>query len=242
MAKTTTIGNLRAELTLNSSKFEKGANRSRKKLKELSKGFALLKTAIAGIALGTVIRELAGAQIAFDRIQNSLKAATGSSEAAAREFNFVTKESERLGLSLETTAAEFSKLAAASRGTTLEGKATRDIFTAVSEAAVVLGLSAEQTGGALNAIQQIISKGTVSSEELRGQLGERLPGAFQIASRSIGVTTQELGKMLQKGEVIAGDFLPKFAKELAKTVSPQVIEAAKTLNASIYSRNTAFFT
>jgi hypothetical protein len=32
----------------------------------------------------------------------------------------------------------------------------------------------------------------VSLEELRGQLGERLPGAFQIAAQSMGLTTQEL--------------------------------------------------
>jgi len=62
-----------------------------------------------------------------------------------------------------------------------------------------------------------MSKGQVMAEELRGQLGERLPGAFQVAARAMGVTTAELGKMLESGQVVATDFLPKFAAELRKT-------------------------
>ena len=80
--------------------------------------------------------------------------------------------------------------------------------------------------GALLAVSQMISKGTVQAEELRGQLGERLPGAFQIAARAMGVSTQELGKMLEQGKVVADDFLPKFAAELQKTY--QVGEKALT--------------
>ena len=45
-----------------------------------------------------------------------------------------------------------------------------------------MGLSADQTSGVLLALQQMISKGTVQAEELRGQLGERLPGALPRSS------------------------------------------------------------
>ena len=42
------------------------------------------------------------------------------------------------------------------------------------------------------ALAQMASKGTVQAEELRGQLGERLPGAFKIAAAAMGVTQAEL--------------------------------------------------
>jgi tape measure domain-containing protein len=66
---------------------------------------------------------------------------------------------------------------------------------------------------ALLATSQVFSKGKVSAEELRQQIGERLPGAFTIFAQSIGKTPQELDKMLEKGEVGLNDFM-KFVQEL----------------------------
>lgn len=196
---------------------------------------------LAGVLTSQFVTSIVQASLKVDAMEGALRAATGTTQAAKREMEFVRQESERLGLELATTGSEYAKLAAASRGTTLQGQATRDIFMAVSEASTVLRLSADQTAGALRAIQQIISKGTVSAEELRGQLGERLPGAFQIAARSMGVTTQELGKMLEQGEVIADDFLPRFAREMRNTFSGQVAEAAKSAQSEINRFKNALF-
>ena len=57
-------------------------------------------------------------------------------------------------------------------------------------------LSAYESEGAFKALEQMLSKGKVSAEELRGQLGERIPGAFQIAARAMGMTTSELDKFM----------------------------------------------
>ena len=38
---------------------------------------------------------------------------------------------------------------------------------------------------------------TVQAEELRGQIGERLPGAFSTFAQAIGVSTAELDDMSQ---------------------------------------------
>ena len=58
---------------------------------------------------------------------------------------------------------------------------------------------------------------TVSMEELRGQLGDRLPGAFGIAAKSMNVTTEELDKLVSSGKLTASEFLPKFAAALRDT-------------------------
>lgn len=152
-----------------------------------------------------------------DSVQRSLLATAGSATAAAESYAYVRQVSGQLGLETLSAAKAFAQLQAAAQGTELEGQKTRDIFAAVSKASAALGLSADETSGALLAIGQMMSKGTVASEELRGQLGERLPGAFNTAARAMGVTTAELGKMLEKGDVIAADFLPRFAAELDKT-------------------------
>jgi len=196
-----------------------------KSSKLLGDGLAAVKSALtfslatAGIAgLGAAITGAARAAVdttvKFDRINAVLKAVSGSTEAASRDFEFIRDVSKRLGLELVSTADAYGKLAAAAKGTELAGEPTRQIFTAIANAAARLGLSADEMNGVLLAVQQMMSKGTVQAEELRGQLGERLPGAFQIAARAMGVTTAELSKMLEQGQVIATDFLPKFAREL----------------------------
>lgn len=185
-------------------------------------------------AMYSLVRPMAEVQAQVDRINVGLKFANGGSAAAgARDLQFLREEANRLGIDLTVAANSFVKLSSAARETSLEGKGARDVFVAISEAAAVMHLSAAETEGALLAINQMISKGTVQSEELRGQLGERLPGAFQIAARAMGVTTAELGKMLEQGEVIASDFLPKFAAQVRKELAGSVEEAANSTQAAL---------
>ena len=194
-----------------------------------------LRTVGAGVAalgLKALVTDIVHAGTAWQSMQSAMTAATGSAAAANRELAFARAEADRLGLSQDALVQSYTRLTAASRDTVLQGQRTRDIFTAVTEASRVLGLSAEATGGTLTAIEQIISKGTVSAEELRGQLGERLPGAFQIAARAMGVTTSELDDMLRKGEVLAEDLLPKLAVELRRSVGDGLAEATDSAAAA----------
>lgn len=208
---------------------------------KMTKAFGLFKGVLATTGVVVFGQQVVQASLSMDRITSALQVATGSTRAAKIEFEFISSEAERLGLNLESAATEYSRLAAASRGTKLEGEATRDVFVAVSEASAALGLSADQSRGALNALQQMISKGTVQAEELRGQLGERLPGAFQIAARAMGKTTQELGKMLELGQVSADELLPKLAEELTKTFGSQAEANSKKLRAEMERLNNAMF-
>lgn len=200
-----------------------------------------LQSAFLALGATQVIRSIANAGIQMERIQRGLTVAAGSSEAAAAEFRFVEQTAQALGLQLESTAEAYTSLAAASRGTNLQGGETREIFTAVAQASRALGLSADQTQGAFRAIEQIISKGNVQAEELRGQLGERLPGAFQIAARAIGVTTEELNNMLERGEVVADEFLPRFADQLQKEFGESATQAANDAQAAFNRLSTAIF-
>jgi tape measure domain-containing protein len=232
----------------NLDKFFKGAQqeaeRTNAKLNKLTGGFGKMKmavTAVSTVVGGVMTKSIIGANLEMDAMIGAMTQAAGSAEGAQEMMRFVREESERLGLQLRTTGKDFAQLAAAAKGTQLEGQNTKEIFSAVSEASAVLRLSADQTSGALRAIQQIISKGTVQAEELRGQLGERLPGAFQIAARAMGKTTQELGKMLEQGQLTSDVFLPRFAAEIRKTFKDQVGEAAGSARAEINRFYNAIF-
>lgn len=181
------------------------------------------------------------AGIALDGLTNALKTVTGSGEAAAQGLQFVRAEAQRLGVNLEASLRQFVALSAAAQGTSLAGQGVRDIFTGIAEASVVLGLSQDQLEGALLAVQQIISKGKVSAEELRGQLGERLYGAVQVAARAIGFTTQQLEELLEKGLLPAEKFLPAFARQLRTEFGAGVQGATTGARAEIERFNNALF-
>jgi len=193
-----------------------------------------LVAAYAGISgIISSVRSVNETGMAFQGLGTALETITGSSAGAREEMKFLEEQAERLGLNLLETAQSYMQIAAAAKGTELAGDGTRQIFTAIAEASTVLQLSVDQTNGALRAIGQIMSKGKVQAEELRGQLGERLYGAFQLAARGMGITTAELDKMLEQGQVIAEDFLPKFAAEIRKTFSDGVPAALMTARAEM---------
>ena len=204
----------------------------------LSSAYGAVATAIAAVGVGQFVSEMTEAKVAIDRVEASLR--TTFESRSGSEFAFVAEEADRLNLVLTSTAASYAKIAAASKGTILEGEKTRAIFTGIAEASTALGLSAYDTEGMLNALQQMISKGNVQAEELRGQLGERLPGAFSLAAKAMGVTEQQLNKMLERGEVLASDLLPKLAQALHEKYGKAATEAAGKMQGALNEASNAW--
>lgn len=164
----------------------------------------------------------------------------GDFAATANDLDFLRRNADRLGVDLGTLAQEYSKFSIATKGTNLEGEKTRKIFISVAEAARVNRTSNEELSGVFVALTQIVSKGAVQMEELRQQLGDRLPGALQIMADGLGVTTAELIKMLEAGEVTSDALVP-FAEELDRRFGPGLGEAlAGTTTALGRLKNAAF--
>jgi tape measure domain-containing protein len=181
------------------------------------------------------------ASIKVDVLNNRLKYSEGDSGAAGERFDYLASISNKLGLSLDSVAQGYTTIAAASKGTSIEGETTRQTFEGISAAAATLGLTGEQTEGALLAVSQMISKGKVQAEELRGQLGERLPGAFQLAAKAMGMTTAELDKFMADGKLMAEDFLPKFATELNNTFGGSAADNVNTVGGAAAIAKNEFF-
>lgn len=138
----------------------------------------------------------------------------------------------RYGLEIVSTTDAYTKYTAALRGTLLEGEKGRAVFESFSGASAKLGLNAEQQTGIFRALEQMISKGTVQAEELRGQLGDRMPGAFKLFADAAGVSTRELGDMLKEGKVLSADILPKVAEKLDEVYNLEKTTKVDTLVAA----------
>lgn len=165
---------------------------------------------------------------------------SGDLVQTAEDMDFLRRTADRLGVELGTLSQEYSKFAISTKGTNLEGAKTRKIFLSVAEAARVNRSSNEELSGVFVALTQIVSKGAVQMEELRQQLGDRLPGALQIMADGLGVTTAKLIKMMEAGEVTSEALVP-FAEELDRRFGPGLGEAlAGTTVALGRLKNAAF--
>lgn len=175
----------------------------------------------------------------FQGLQVALETALGSAQSARNEMGFLRQESSRLGLSLLDTGPSFAKLTAGLKQMGMEGQDARDIFLGVAEASTAMQLSAEDTEGVIRAFVQMAGKGTVQSEELKNQVGERIPGAMAIAAKSMGKTTAEFSKMLEQGQVLSKDFLPVFSKQLREFAAPGLEKSTKSFTAELNRAKTS---
>ena len=174
-----------------------------------------------------------GASMNLDSQSRAINFATGGQGGEA--ISKVRSINQKYGLSNEAGMEGFKTLAGSVRSLNIPLNETLRIYESVGAAAGAMGVNAENQKGIFLALGQIASKGTVSAEELRGQIGERLPGAFGIAAKAMGVSEQALGKMMQQGELLSKDFLPKFATELQKTFGVAAVDSAEGAQAS-YNR------
>lgn len=171
-----------------------------------------------------------------DRLTRSLSFSTAEGGVATLEK--LRKKTNELNISFIEAAQGYSQLAASTLGTNLQGS-TDTIFEGVATAVSARGLDKESQSRAFTAISQIASKGKVSMEELSGQLGESLPGSVQVAARAMGMGTQELIKFVSTGQLLAEEFLPKFAAQLALESGSSVAAAAGSATAQLTKFNNA---
>lgn len=153
----------------------------------------------------------------IDSIRTALEFTFKSADIANQKLNDIKAAAESMGLEYLSLANSYKMFTAAATAANFPLKTAEKLFYATAAAGARLKLSTDDVDGSFRAFVQMISKGNVQAEELRGQLGERLYGAFSIAARSMGKTEKELNKMLQTGQVLATDLLPRLAIELDNT-------------------------
>lgn len=179
--------------------------------------------------LGATIFEMAKN---FDSLRYSMQTVSDTAFDLASSQRFLLKISEDYGVELLATSQRYIKFLAAAKQSNLSLYDTEKIFGSVTKAASVLGLKTDELTGVYLALEQMLSKGKVTTEELRRQLGERLPGAMGIMAAALDVTIPKLDEMLKKGEVMSADALPKFAEAVELAYGIQSVKKVDNLVAA----------
>ena len=227
--------------------FEGGLDRIKDKFTGLGgsiKGFAVNLLAAFGVySAGDVLiqfgRQIFETTVKFERLENVIKNSSGSSAQFGKNIGFLNSEISRLNIDKATAFEQYGQLSGALRGTALEGDAGNKIFGAVAQAGQVQGLDPQRQQQTFLAITQIISKGQVQAEELRGQLSESLPQAYTTFAKALGVTTAQLNAMLKEGK-LGNDELLKFAAQLKSDSDSGVAGAADLAQNKINRLSNAF--
>lgn len=227
------VGRVRKEVADLNREFAKSArlmDRKKARAEALNRKMFNLKHTISGVAtalamMGTasaltgagvfgVTRSVLQAGRTMESLNASMIVASGGSRQAAKDMKFVKEQAMELGADLETSAKAYMKLATASQGV-ISRKDMQALFRSTLEVSTALGLTADETQGSIRAFEQMASKGRVTAEELKGQLGERLPGALALAAKAMDTTTGQLFKMMEAGTLTSEEFLPKMAKAMS---------------------------
>lgn len=188
----------------------------------LSSGFAkFIATYFSIKTIQNIIR--VGSELQL--IQKSITGLTGS----AQDWEFLDKQAYKFGLSLKTAATGYKNFFSSASMAGFDKNSIQTMFSDMLLGARAIGASDQQIGGALLALEQMMSKGRVSMEELRRQLGNALPGAFEIGAKAMGVTTAQFNAMVKAG-ISAQEFVPKFIKTFKEQYAKGWVDVEQTVS------------
>lgn len=194
-------------------KWNRTGERSIGFLRDLAGAFGIT----AGIGLFVQIgKDIFNTTKELQSLDMALKQVTETQANFQQQQLFLKRISEDYGVELNSLTKQFTQFYVSAKDK-ISGTEIQKIFESVTKAGASMGLTVENQERAFLALNQMMSKGVVSAEELRGQLGEALPGAFGIMAKALNVNEQQLGKMMKDGKLLASDVLPKFAKQLEIT-------------------------
>ena len=207
-------------LQLQKKSFDQGISQVKNSLAGLGRTIKNLSgMLLGGLGLSALVGQLKQASTEMSVAKATLENVSKGFKEYSENMAFLKRISNEYGQDLISLTNGFAKFHAAAKETSLSLDQQRYIYEALTRAAGAYHLSAEQTSNVMLAVEQMLSKGKVTAEELRRQLGNSLPGAFNLMAQAAGVSTAELEKMMKAGQVISEDVLPRFAQVLNATTA-----------------------
>ncbi|HAG8827218.1 TPA: phage tail tape measure protein [Escherichia coli] len=146
-----------------------------------------------------------------DSAQRAAKFVPG--DKASEAETFIRGLADKTGLNISEGLSSYAKFAAGAQGS-MSQEQTQELFGNATAMSRLMGLSNDELNGILKAFEQMASKGKIQAEELRGQLGDRMAGAFKLFAEALGMTATELDKAMKDGKILSSDTLPKVAKQM----------------------------
>lgn len=222
--------NFAIALKMTTDQFKRGADAVKKGLLSIQYQAIGMASALGlgGIGLKNMVSRFIDVARETTRARVALKNISGDTTTYSKNLQFLTKLSGKYGQEINGMTSEFSKFSAAATSAGVSLSDQHEIFSSFTRSIAAFGMSSEDAKFSYMALSQMMSKGKVSSEELRRQLGERMPIAMEAMARATGVTIQGLDDLLKKGAVLSKDVMLPFVKEMEKMTSSVDVDNVET--------------
>lgn len=207
-------------INLLTEQFKRGVNQVKSAFKSMQMQILTFVAALGagGIGLSNFVSRFIDVAWETNRVTTALKNVSGGMARYADNQRYLLDLAKKYGLEINALTANYAKFTAAASISGMSMMDQRKVFESVSRACTAFSMSADDSNGVMLALSQMMSKGKVSSEELRLQMGERLPVALQAMAKAAGVSISGLDKLMKEGKLMSADVLPKFAEALNEMI------------------------
>lgn len=190
-----------------------------------------------------VIKLLAKLELLESRL-GFIYGGTGAGNAAFLRLSSSIKE---LGLEYEETLEQATSFSIAAQQAGYTTTQVEKMFISFASSLRAAGSSSLQVQRSFYALQQMMSKGVVSAEELNRQMGESLPGAAMLMFKAYKNLHPELvknfedfRKLQKEGKILSAEVLPEFIKVLEEEFGPALEGKRNSLSARLNRLSQAY--
>lgn len=217
-------------------KFNRNLDDSDKKIKRVSKYARHLRNLFVGFLGIQGIRSFIETVREVDLIQRSIVGLTKSTQ----DWNYIQQQALRTGTRIKDVAMGYKNFYASASMAGFGKGDIQGMFGDLLTTTRAIGASSVQTKGAILALDQMLSKGTVSMEELKRQLANALPGAFEIGAKAMNMTTAQLNEFVKSGKLASNVFVPRLIKQLKKELGGGFEKATKSMDYALKNLETSW--
>ena len=211
-------------------------------MKQVEDGTASLRRSMASLvgalSVGATVREYFQAADAVTLLQNRLKLATGSAQAAASAYNELFDVAQRSRVSFTSLGTTYATIARSTKELGLSQRQLMTVTEAIGNAMTVSGGSTESMNAALVQLGQGLGSGTLRGEELNSVM-EQTPRLAQAIADGLGITLGKLREYAKDGKLTA-ETVTKALRSQASVLAGEVQNSTLTFGqAMTVARNSA---
>lgn len=178
------------------------AQTAQKGIGVLKTGFTALIGVMGGIGIGLGLRELAEAADSYTNLSARINIATSDGGNFTQAMARVHQVALMTNSSLDATAGLFTKVNDTGKQMGLTQQQSLDLVKTINMAIQTGGGSAAAADAAITQFTQALQSGVLRGDEFNSIM-EQAPGISKALAQSLGVTTGELRKMAENGELSA---------------------------------------
>lgn len=172
-------------------------------------------------------QNLVRAADAVTTLQNQLKLATGSTQAAGQAYEALFDIAQRSRVSFTELGGTFAAISRAGETLGLSQQRLLGVTEAIGNAMTISGGSAESMNAALVQLGQGLASGTLRGEELNSVM-EQTPRLAKALADGLGVGVGELRKLGEAGEITSAQVIKALESQSA-VLSGEVAGATLTV-------------